>query len=149
MSIRRALQQVVCCCLWAWLFAGCAATPGDQSQEPQIEYVIAGMVIRNELAYPVTDVMIEVPATGAFAGCGNIMPGTACSTTFERIDYRRNALVVSWKERGQPHQTDEFILQIPEAARPGDAFLVEVSVFAPGQAGARLVESTPAALRTH
>lgn len=149
MSVREVLRPVAFCGLWAWLLAGCAAVPEDQSGEPQGEYVIAGMVIRNELVYPVTDVMIEVPATGAFAGCGNIMPRTACSTTFERIDYRRNALVVSWKEYGQPRQTDAFILQIPQTARPGDAFLVEVSVFAPGQAGARLVESDPAALRTH
>ena len=149
MSVRRAPRWVAFCVSWPWLLAGCAAVPADQSQRPQGEYVIAGMVIRNGLAYPVTDVMIEVPATGAFAGCGNIMPRTSCSTTFERIDYRRNALVVSWKEHGQPHQTDEFILRVPDTARPGDEFLVEVSVFAPGRAGASLIESDPAALRTH
>jgi len=149
MTVRRALKLVAFCGLWSWLFAGCAAAPEDQSSEPLGEYVIAGMVIRNELAYPVTDVMIEVPVTGAFAGCGNIMPRTACSTTFERIDYQRNALVISWKEYGQPQQTGEFNLRIPNTAQPGDAFLVEVSVFAPGQAGARLIESDPAALRTH
>ena len=148
-DVRIAPKQVAFFGLWVCLLAGCAAIHEEQSRDPPGEYVIAGMVIRNDLAYPVSDVMIEVPATGAFAGCGNIMPRTACSTTFESIDYRRNALKVSWKEYGQPQQTDEFILRVPDTARPGDAFVVEVSVFAPGQAGARLVESDPAALRIH
>jgi hypothetical protein len=82
--------------------------------------------------------MIDVPATGTFAGCGNILPRSACSTTFQQIDYRGNALVVSWREYGELRSTDEFVIEVPDSAVAGDAFSVEVIVFAPGQAGARL-----------
>jgi hypothetical protein len=133
--------------LCAFLLSGCAALPTDKSQSGEGEIVVAGMVIRNELAYTVTDVMIEVPKTGAFAGCGNILPRSACSTTFEQIGYRGNPMVVSWREHGQPQRMDEFVLPVPDAALPGDTFVVEVRVFAPGQAGAQLVETDPEEVR--
>ena len=103
---------------------------------------ITGVVIRNELPYAVTDVMIEVPATGAFAGCGNILPRTACSNAFQQVDYRANPMVIRWSEHGQPQQTGEFTVQRPNGAVPGSEFVVEVIVFAPGQAGARLTEAS-------
>lgn len=140
-------QPLALYCLCLALLSGCAAAPAGSSESGEGGIFVAGMMIRNELAYPVTDVMINVPATGAFAGCGNISPRSACSTTFEQVDYRRNPLVVSWKEHGQPQRTDEFIPRVPATAVPGDSFLVEVVVFAPGQAGAHLVETDRAGLR--
>lgn len=102
--------------------------------------MIGGMVIRNELAYPVTDVMIDVPATGAFAGCGNILPRSGCSNAFPGVDYQRNAVVISWKEYGEPQSTEPFVVEVPAGLRPGEPADVEVVIFAPGQAGARLVQ---------
>jgi hypothetical protein len=126
------------CGLFA-LLLGC--TPGQHSQQASTGQAvfISGVVIRNELPYAVTEVMIEVPATGAFAGCGNIPPSSECSNTFESRDYRANAMLIRWTEHGQPHQTDEFTLELPPEASAGDTFHVEVIVFSPGQAGARLV----------
>lgn len=124
----------------AAMLQGCAtaATGGDKVGQPEV--VIEGIVIRNELAYPVTDVMIEVPATGAFAGCGNLLPRTACSNAFAGVDYRSNAAVIRWKERGAEHSTGEFVIEIPAELRPGTPAVVEVVIFAPGEAGARLVQ---------
>lgn len=122
------------------------APPRDQSTTGR-PIVVQGVVIRNELAYPVNDVMIEVPASGNFAGCGNILPRSECSNTFQGVDYRANAVVIRWKEHGEPHQTDEFTIELPQDALPGEAFVVEVIVFAPGQAGARLVDAAAGMLR--
>lgn len=130
------------------LVSGCASAPADQRQAASQAISIAGVVIRNELPYPVTDVMIEVPATGAFAGCGNILPRTACSNAFQQVEYRANPIVIRWSEHGQPQQTDEFTVQWPDSAVPGSEFVVEVIVFAPGQAGARLADANPEQLRS-
>jgi hypothetical protein len=129
------------------LLSACAAAPPDKRQFSGQSIVISGVVIRNELLYPVTDVMIEVPATGAFAGCGTILPGTACSNMFQGVYDRANAVLIRWKEHGQPQQTDEFTVQLPDSAVPGSEFVVEVIIFAPGQAGARLAETNPEQLR--
>ncbi len=101
--------------------------------------VIEGIEIRNSLSWSVTDVMVEVPATGRFAGCGNLMARSSCRTSFEEVDYRANPIVIRWRERGQPHQTGEFVVQVPEGMRPGQLAWIEVIIFAPGQAGAKLV----------
>lgn len=119
----------------------CACSPvkveNPKSDDSGID--IDGIIIRNELLYPVTDVMVEVPATGGFAGCGNILGRSQCSTSFPSADYRQNAIVVSWKEYGEPHRTGEFVVQIPSAMPPGSVAWLEVIVFASGQAGAKLV----------
>lgn len=129
------------------LLSACASTPPGEEPESKHGVVISGLVIRNELPYPVTDVMIEAPATGGFAGCGTVLPRTECRNTFQHVDYRGNAVLVRWKEHGQPYQTDEFTIHPPPATHPGDEFRIEVIVFAPGQAGARLVEAVPAEVR--
>ena len=145
--MNRAGRFKVLCCLPAILVQGCASAPPDARQSSVQSIVISGVVIRNELPYPVTDVMIEVPATGGFAGCGTILPRTACSNAFQNVDYRANAALIRWKEHGQPQQSEEFTMQAPDSALPGSEFVVEVIVFAPGQAGARLAEANPEVLR--
>jgi hypothetical protein len=122
----------------AVMLQGCATATARGASQPGV--VIDGIEIRNELAYPVTDVMIEVPATGAFAGCGNLLPRTACSNAFEGVDYRSNAVIIRWKERGAEHSTGEFVIEIPADLRPGSRAVVEVVIFAPGEAGARLMQ---------
>lgn len=121
------------------LLTACGSLPAAGARAEPQAFVVRGMVIRNELPYPVTQVMITVPLTGAFAGCGNILPRTECSTTFQEVDYRGNPMVVSWREYGAAQQTDEFVVEPPESADPGRQLMLEVVVFAPGQAGARLV----------
>ena len=126
--------------LCALILGGCSATGQAPEKPPAAGIAIEGMLIRNELAYPVTDVMIDVPATGAFAGCGNILPRSECSTSFQHVDYPGHAMVVSWKEYGAPQKTPEFLLKIPAGLDSARPVRLEVVIFAQGQAGATLVQ---------
>jgi len=128
-------------CLLLILLSACAAPASAPEAEPSESPVtrIEGIIIRNQLRYPVTDVMVEVPATGEFAGCGNIVQRTACSTSFPAADYRLNAIVIRWKEQGEPQSTDEFVVAVPDGMVHGTSAWLEVIVFAKGQAGARLI----------
>ena len=92
------------------------------------------------MPFPVTDVMINIPATGMFAGCGNIMQHSECRTSFEVVNYAGNALVVSWKEYSKPHKTAEFVMEVPENLVAGKPAWLEVVIFAMGQAGARFIQ---------
>ena len=121
--------------------AACAPFPGANSRAPVAE--IDGIEIRNELAYPVHDVMIEIPASGGYAGCGMILRQSRCATTFPSAAYRREALVVRWTEHGEPHEIADVVLHPPEGTGRAPRARLEVTIFAPGQAGARLV-SAPA-----
>ena len=128
---------------WLWpllLLQACATTTVGPERLEDAGVVIEGIIIKNELAYGVTDVMIEVPATGAFAGCGNILARTQCRNTFQDVNYRSNAVVIRWKEHGQPKQTGEFVIEVPDNLTTGVSSWVEVVIYGPGQAGARLVQ---------
>jgi len=120
--------------------AACAA--GPQKRDAVIAE-IDGIVIRNDLAYPVHDVMAEVPATGGFAGCGMILRRSQCTIAFPAAAYRRNPLIVRWVEYGESHATEDILLEPPTDAGNPAGWWLEVVIFAPGQAGARLV-SPPA-----
>jgi hypothetical protein len=128
--------------LWILLLAGPGcSTAGREPPEPEVTGIeITAVVIRNELAFTVTDVQILVPATGAFMGCGNVMAGTACSTRFPMREFRAWPVVVSWKEYGKQHDTGEFVIEIPQHIVPGLPTRLEVVIFAMGQAGAKLVQ---------
>lgn len=133
--IKR-LSLLVCVMLVA---SACSAVQKDVTKSKDSGIDIDGIIIRNQLLYPVTDVIVEVPATGAFAGCGNILGRSQCSTSFPSADYKQNAIVVSWKEYGEPHRTAEFVVKIPVGMQSGSVAWLEVIVFASGQAGAKLV----------
>ena len=112
---------------------------GEQRPEPT-GIVIDGVIIRNELALPVTSVQLLVPSTGNFVGCGNIMARSACSTTFPNRDYVANAVVITWQEYGQPHSTGEFVIRIPDTVDRSRPARLEVVIFNRGQAGAKLMQ---------
>lgn len=134
----KARNPILVLILLGFLHACSSAEPTPA--EPESSGInIEGIIIRNQLAYPVTEVMVQVPATGGFAGCGNIVQRTACSTSFPAADYRRNAIVISWREHGAVQGTDEFIVAVPDGMAPGTSAWLEVIVYAKGQAGARLV----------
>lgn len=139
-AVRLAL-----CGLTVLGFTACSPIlPREESLSPA-PVVIEGIVIRNQLSRAVTDVMVEVPATGGFAGCGNLMARSSCSTSFQQVDYRSHPIVIRWREQGQPHATDEFVVRIPENTPPGQLAWIEVIIFAPGQAGARLLPNAGSA----
>lgn len=135
----RSLAGVAACVVICLLAAGCSSTASVRVEAaPPVN--VAGTIIRNALAYVVTDVVVKVPATGRFVGCGNVLPRTECRTSFPAIEYQGNALVVAWQERGVSQSTDEFIVELPPSAQPGDSFWLEVVIYSTGLAGARLVQ---------
>jgi len=139
-SIGATSSRLAAASLLAFLLTACTSI-GDEREMPKANGIhVEGIIIQNGLFYPVMDVMVEVPATGGFAGCGNILPRTECKTSFPARDYSGNPVVVSWKEHGKPHQTDAFVVELPANVLPGDVVWLEVVVFSPGQAGARLVQ---------
>jgi hypothetical protein len=134
--LRRAMSLAA-----AFSLAACVSVPPRVPEAEQAPVVIEGIVIRNTLSWSVTDVMVEVPATGGFAGCGNLMARSNCSTSFQETDYRAHPIVIRWREHGQAQQTGEFVVKIPEGMPAGQVAWIEVIIFAPGQAGAKLVEA--------
>ena len=134
-SMKTAAVAMLSCVL-----AACAAQQPETAQSDDTGIDVEGIIIRNALAYTVKDVMVEVPATGGFAGCGNILPRSECRTSFQAVDYRQNALLVSWSEHGEARGTDEFEVTLPEGVGPGDTVWLEVIIYAPGLAGARLIQ---------
>lgn len=122
------------------ILVACAGTEESPHPAAGTGVVMSGIIIRNSLAFPVTDVMVQAPATGRFAGCGNIQPRTACKTSFPAIGYRDSALIVTWRERGEPQATDEFAVKLPDSAQSGDSLWLEVIIYSAGLAGAKLVQ---------
>jgi hypothetical protein len=144
----RAGRRFVCLCTgisWIGLLVACGAVPGqemlDRAQGPEI----TGIVIYNQLAFPVTEALVESPASGGFAGCGNILPHTSCRIAFAAREYRRDELVISWREYGEARSTGEVIVEPPATMEPGQPAWLEIVIYAAGQAGARLI--TPPAGR--
>ena len=118
--------------------AGCTALPKSEPTPAGVE--IDGIVINNQLAITITDAQVLVPATGNFVSCGNIQGRSSCSTGFPGRPYSSNALLVSWKESGTPQSTDEFVVKIGSDIDMGRSARLEVFIFSPGQAGARLIQ---------
>jgi hypothetical protein len=121
------------------VLSACAMSPEDGAATADSGIEIAGIIIRNDLAYPVTDVMVEVPATRRFAGCGNILPRSQCSTALPEAAYRQNAITIRWREYGREHAMEPFVVRVPDSMPEGTVAWLMVLVYAPGQAGAKLV----------
>ena len=133
--LKTAVMALALC-----LLSACAASGPDKAEAPDTGIRVEGFIIRNDLNYTVNDVLVEAPASGRFAGCGNIMPRSDCRTSFQALDYEENPIVVSWKEHGNPMAMDEFQIELPEDAARGDSYWLEVVIYAPGLAGARFTQ---------
>jgi len=140
LNLKRFFLKFGCLCIAGWLIAACS-TPGAKKASVVPGINIDGVEILNQLQYPVSDVQILVPSTGAFVGCGTILGGTSCSTSFPGREYRRNAVQVTWKERGQPFSTGDFDIDVPRERSASQEYWIKVVIFAPGQAGAKLVKN--------
>lgn len=118
------------------LFA-CAAAPVDKA--PTIQ--ISGMVMQNQTQMYVSAVRLLVPATGNFVSCGNMPPGSRCSTTFPEAAYTGNPVEITWSQGGEIHSTGQFAVQLPgnlDRERPAK---VHIIISGPGLAGAMIVQS--------
>lgn len=113
----------------------CASRPVDFSPL-QIE----GMAIENQTQMWVSAVRLLVPVTGNFVSCGNISPGSMCSTTFPETNYTGNPVEITWSQGGQIHSTGQFVVQLPEELDENRAAVVRVVIAGPGSAGAVIIQ---------
>ncbi|MEJ8569465.1 hypothetical protein [Elongatibacter sediminis] len=136
--------RVVTTAAWmACALAGCATAPDPVPEKPPVRFEIAGVDIRNELDYPVTDVQVLVHATGGLVSCGTVFPDSSCATSFPLREYRGDAISVSWEERGEPRSIEDFELEPPRGLDTRKPVWVQIVVYSPGNAGARVLSEQP------
>ena len=99
------------------------------------------MVMENQTQMYVTAVRLLVPVTGNFVSCGNIPPGSMCSTTFPEATYTGNRVEITWSQGGQIHSTGEFVLQLPGDLDDRKPATVHIVITGQGLAGAFIVQA--------
>ena len=119
-----------------WLFA-CAAKPVDDAPPVQI----TGMVMQNQTQMYVSAVRLLVPVTGNFVSCGNIPPGSMCSSTFPEAAYTGNPVEITWSQGGRIHSTGQFVVKLPSNLDNDRPAQVHIVISGPGLAGAMIVQS--------
>jgi len=126
--------------LFPQVFLLLACAPAQEKMPEPTGIEIDGVIIRNELAFAVTEVQLLVPRSGNFVGCGNVMARSQCSTKFPSRDYYANEVIISWKEYGQQQSIGPFVIKLPDNVDPDRPATLEVIIFNNGQAGAKLVQ---------
>lgn len=119
-----------------WLSA-CAATQKDEAPPVQI----AGMAMENQTQMYISAVRLLVPVTGNFVSCGNIPPGSRCSSTFPEAAYTGNPVEITWSQGGRIHSTGQFVVQLPGDLDNDRPAQVHIVISGPGLAGATIVQS--------
>jgi hypothetical protein len=118
------------------LLLACASRSLDSKYQLQIE----GMAIENQTQMWVSAVRLLVPVTGNFVSCGNIPPGSMCSTTFPETSYTGNPIEITWSQGGQIHSTGQFVVQLPFDLDESKPAVVRVVIAGPGSAGAVIIQ---------
>ena len=118
------------------LLSACVSKSVEQVTPLQIE----GLVMNNQTQMWVSAARLLVPATGNFVSCGNIPPGSMCSTTFPETAYKGNQIEITWSQGGQIHSTGLFVLQLPADLDETKPAYVRVVISGPGTAGAALFQ---------
>ena len=101
---------------------------------------IIGMQIQNQSRLSVSAVRLLVPVTGKYVSCGNIAPGSGCSTTFPEIEYTGNPVEITWSQGGRIYSTGQITIRLPDQLNEEKSAVVHVVIVAPGSAGAVLVQ---------
>ncbi|MGD9020974.1 MAG: hypothetical protein PVF46_04200 [Lysobacterales bacterium] len=123
--------------LCALLLSACAGAV------PEAEVVaIEGMVIENQGSAWVSAVRVLEPETGRFVSCGNIAPGSKCSTGFPATTYAESPVEVTWSQMGEIHSTGRFVMDLPMGLDTDRPATVRVVITGPGMAGAAIVQQT-------
>lgn len=131
------MLRLVMTIFYTLCLCACAATPVDSTPPVQI----AGMVMENQTQMYVSAVSLLVPVTGNFVSCGNIPPGSMCSTTFPEAAYTGNPVEITWTQGGQIHSTGQFSVHLPRDLDRNRAAMVHIVISGPGLAGALIVQS--------
>lgn len=116
--------------------SACASMGTKPKESLQIE----GLRIENQSAMWVSAARLLIPATGGFVSCGNIPPGSMCSTGFPDTEYAGNPVEITWSQAGQIHSTGEFEIAIADSIDFEKPAVVKVIISGPGSAGAGLIQ---------
>jgi hypothetical protein len=130
------LRLAITCFVTLHLFA-CTTVPEDETQPVRI----TGMVMENHTQMYVSAVRLLVPVTGSFVSCGNIPPGSMCSSTFPEAAYTGNPVEITWSQGGRIHSTGQFVVQLPSDLDEDRPVQVHIVISGPGLAGAMIVQS--------
>lgn len=122
--------------LYTVLLMACASGVGKKDAQLQIE----GVVIENQTQMWVSAARVLVPSKGTFVSCGNISPGSLCSTSFPQTAYAGDPIEITWSQAGQIHSTGQFVMQIPADLDSERKAAVQVVIAGPGSAGAVIVQ---------
>jgi hypothetical protein len=101
---------------------------------------ITGMVIENQSGAWISAARVLAPMTGRFVSCGNIAPGSMCSTSFPEAAYAGSPVEVTWSQMGEIHSTGEFSMDLPDDLDADRSATVRVVITGPGAAGAAIVQ---------
>lgn len=101
---------------------------------------LEGMAIENQTQMWISAVRLLVPITGNFVSCGNISPGSMCSTTFPEANYTGNPVEITWSQGGQIHSTGQFVIQRPDDLDVDRPAVVRIVIAGPGSAGAMIIQ---------
>jgi len=82
--------------------------------ETKKELIFNALVLENNSGSDLENVRIEARKTGAFAACGVILTGTACSTNFRSKVYQGNAIHLSWLLNGQEQHIGPLFVLPPD-----------------------------------
>lgn len=115
-----------------------ACATGGEAVTPLLQ--VEGLVIENQTQAWVSAARMSVPLTGNFVSCGEIAPGSMCSTTFPETNYTGNPVEITWSQGGQIHSTGQFVLQLPDQLDAEKPVVVRVLITGPASAGAVLVQ---------
>jgi hypothetical protein len=118
----------------------CLAACAPMDSKPSTKVKIEGLRIENQTAMWVSAARLLVYATGGFVSCGNIPPGSMCSTGFPETEYAGNPVEVTWSQAGRIHSTGEFEIAIPDSLDADKPVMVKVVITGPGSAGAALIQ---------
>ena len=110
------------------------------SVDKDFPFRIEGMQIDNQTQVNVSAVRLLVPITRKYVSCGNIPPGSMCSTTFPEIEYTGNPVEITWSQGGQIFSTGQFTVQLPDEWDVDRPATVLVVIAGPGSAGAMIVQ---------
>lgn len=102
--------------------------------------VIDGLQFNNPTPDTLTDIQLQVIATGELVGCSHIPPGGQCSTRFPLRRYRGNEVEISWFHHKRRLSTGRLVIVVPPEPPAGVPLTVKVNIDSGGQAQAVLAQ---------
>lgn len=118
--------------IFIFIAAGCAGAP------PTEPVRVGGLVFHNNTLQPLEDVRLQVPKTGGFISCNQILQGRQCATTFPSRLYRGTPVIISWRQGGEQFSSGKIQIQSRQKSVPGKVATVYVTLNIDGSVEAKV-----------